>query len=166
MSESHTQTATNTYTVNDVETAFRRFRADLLMIADSSKAITRDEAERYADDAEYLARRHYLRKVDVTLLSYGVEKAAVSYSVNEQATELITSRPGGVLWPNVAGSRLRIILFYTSLYTDAIKVETRPKLKINWTPTSEDTSHANLKAIGARNYTSNSFGLQRNDFTT
>ncbi len=164
MSESYTQTAT--YTVNDVETTFRRFRADILMIADSTKAISREEAEQYAHDAEYLARRRYLRKIDVTLLSYGIEKAAVSYSVNEQANELISSRPGGVLWPNVAGARLRVILFYTSSYTDEIKTETRPKLMINWTPTNEDTSHANLKSTGARNYTSTSFGLLRNDFTT
>ncbi len=166
MSESYTNTATDTYSVNDVETTFRRFRADISMIADSSKTITRDKAEQYAHDAEYLARLRYLRKVDVTLLSNGVEKAAVSYSVNEQAGELVSSRPGGVLWPNIPGARLRVILFYTAIYTDDVKAETQPKLKINWTPTSEDTSHANLKSTGARNYTSSSFGLQRNDYIT
>jgi hypothetical protein len=47
---------------------------------------------------------------------------------------------------------------------DAAKEQMRGRLKINWTPTSIDTSHSTLKASGGRDYTSNAFGMQRKDF--
>jgi hypothetical protein len=40
------------------------------------------------------------------------------------------------------------------------------KLKINWSPTSDDTNHTGLKATGGRDYASNAFGMQRKDFAT
>ena len=163
MSVTYSQTAT--FSVADVETAFRRFRSDIFMIADSTKAITRQEAEDYAHDAEYLAKRGYLRKVDVTLLNgNGTELRACCYTVNDQASDWISSRPGGVLWPNVASARIRIVLSYTSKYTDAIKQAARPYLKIYWVPSTDDTSHAMLNSLGGRAYVSNAYGLQRKDF--
>src|SRR5882762_1909165 len=94
-------TATETYSVTDIEATFRRFRSDIFMIADSTKAITRENAEEYAHDAEFLAKHGYLAHVDVTLLSAGVERKAARYTVNEDAGNLETSRPGGVLWPQM-----------------------------------------------------------------
>jgi len=100
----YSQTAT--FSVADVETAFRRFRSDIFMIADSTKAITRQKAEDYAHDAEYLAKHGYLRKIDLTLLNgSGAELRACYYTVNEQANDLVSSRPGGVLWPNVVNGK-------------------------------------------------------------
>jgi Bacterial HORMA domain family 1 len=153
-----------TYTVADIEATFRRFRSDIFMIADSTGAITRAKAEDYAHDAEYLARRHYLEKVDITLISAGTELKACSYTVNESAGELETSRPGGVLWQRVNGSWLRIILSYTPKYTSEAKTAVRPYLKINWVPTADDTSHSGLTSTGSRSYASNGYGLQRRDF--
>jgi hypothetical protein len=40
------------------------------------------------------------------------------------------------------------------------------KLKINWGPTSDDTSHVMLKSAGNRDYASNAFGMQRKDFVS
>jgi len=163
VSVAYSQTAT--FSVADVETAFRRFRSDILMIADSTKAITRQQAEDYAHDAEYLAKRDYLRKVDVTLLNgNGAELRACCYTVNEQASDLVSSRPGGVLWPNVANARIRIVLSYTLKYTDAARQAAEPNLKINWVTSTADTSHAVLNSLGGRAYVSNAYGLQRKDF--
>jgi hypothetical protein len=51
---SYAVTATNTYTTLDVETVVRRFTADLVMIAQSSGAMTETEARNYAHDVEAL----------------------------------------------------------------------------------------------------------------
>ncbi len=59
---------------------------------------------------------------------------------------------------------LRIILSYTDAYTDAARTATKPKLKIGWTPTNEDTSHVSLSSSGGRNYVSNGYGMQRTDW--
>lgn len=154
-----------TYTVADIEATFRRFKSDIFMIADSTGAITRAKAEDYAYDAEYLARRGYLKKVDVTLISAGVELKACAYTVNESAGELEPSRPGGVLWPRVNGSWLRIILSYTSKYTSEAAAAVRPHLKIDWVPSRDDTSHSGLNSNGSRSYVSNGYGLHRKDFS-
>jgi hypothetical protein len=164
MSSTATASETYSYTIADVETVARRFTADLVMIAQSSGAITEDKAREYAHDVEALAKRGYLKKVDITLLSNGFEQRATQYTVNTASGDLTMSRPGGVMWPRVTGPYLRIILFYTDDYTGAAKEAMSGKLKINWTPTSDDTSHATLKSAGARDYVSNAFGMQRKDY--
>lgn len=161
---SYSETTSYTYTVADIETVMRRFSADIVMIAQSSAAITEEKAREYAHDAEMLARNDYLKRIDVTLLSGGVEQRAACYDVNTSSGDLATSRPGGVLWPRVPSPYLRIILSYTGAYTTAAREVMRGKLKIAWTPTSVDTSHATLWSGGARDYVSNGWGLQRRDY--
>ena len=82
MSYTQTATVTRTYTTVDVEKVVRRFTADIVMIAGSTGAITEAEARDYAHDVEALAKAGYLRRVDLTLLSYGAEVSAVTYAVN------------------------------------------------------------------------------------
>lgn len=135
------------------------------MIADSTKAITRDKADDYAHDVEYLAKRGYLEKIDLTLLSNGVEVKAAVYRVNEQIGDVTASRPGGVLWPQVANAHLRMVISYTSAYTADIKSQTRAKLKIGWSASYDDTSHSTLTKGGSRSYASNGYGLNREDLT-
>lgn len=158
------QTATATYTTTDIENVVRRVTTDLVMIADSSGAITTDKARDYGHDIELLARNGYLKKVDVTLLSAGVEKRAVRYEVNTASGSLTSSRPGGVLWPKVASPYLRLVLSYTSAYDDAAREKMTSKLMISWSPTNADTSHSGLAAGGGRDYASNSYGMQRKDW--
>lgn len=165
MSTSSTSTRTITYTQEDVSKVLRRFTADLKMIAASSKSITETKAAEYAHDVEYLAQRGYLKMVDVTLLSGGVELKAVQYSVLIGSTDLTPSRPGDVLWPEIKDASLRVVLTYTSDYTATIKEQTLPKLKIGWVPTDASTDHATLKKSGGRDYSSNGFGVTRKDFT-
>jgi Bacterial HORMA domain family 1 len=75
------------------------------------------------------------------------------------------SRPGGVLWPRVETPYLRIVLTYTSQYTPEAKEYMRKKLKISWAPTNADLSHTTLKMSAGRDYVSNSYGVQRKDFS-
>ncbi len=161
---SQTATATATYTTTDIEKVVRRVTTDLVMIADSSAAITADKAREYGHDIELLAKNGYLKRVDVTLLSAGVEQRAVCYEVNTASGRLESSRPGGVLWPKVASPFLRLVLSYTSAYNDTAREKMAGKLKIGWSPTSADTSHSGLSASGGRDYASNSYGMQRKDW--
>ncbi|WOH52964.1 MULTISPECIES: hypothetical protein [unclassified Bradyrhizobium] len=166
MTYSATASETYSYTTADVEAVARRFTADLVMIGQSSAAITEEKAREYAHDVEALAKKGFLEKVDLTLLSGGVELRATQYMVNTASGDLTMSRPGGVMWPRVANAYLRIILFWTDDYTLTQQAAMSGKLKINWSPTSDDTNHTGLKATGGRDYASNAFGMQRKDFAT
>src|SRR5712692_8573197 len=114
---SYTATATYTYSVTDVEIVIRRLTADIVMIATSSGAISEEKARTYAHDVEVLAKAGYLKKVDLTLFSNGVEMRAVAYEVNTSGGDLSMSRPGGVMWPRVRNPDFRIVLSYTAAYT-------------------------------------------------
>jgi len=161
---SQTRTATATYTVVDIENVVRRVSTDLVMIADSTGAWAAGKAADYAHDIEVLAKAGYLRWVDVTLLSNGVEVKALRFEVDTDAGTLTTSRPGGVLWPKIAGAHLRVVLRYTDAYTDQAREATKGKLKIKWVASYDDTSHVTLNSSGGRNYVSNAYGMQRRDW--
>ena len=160
-----TYTASNTYTHTDIATVMRRFNADLVMIAQSSGAITEQEARDYAHDAEEFAKNGYLEEVDVTLLSNSLEIRAAQYTINLASGDLVTSRPGGVKWPRVDSPILRIVFSTTSAYDEAAQEVMKRKLKINWTWTSANTSHPSLRNNGGRNYVQNGWGMHREDFT-
>lgn len=164
MSYTATESATYSYTTVDIEKVVRRFGSDILMIAQSTLAITEDEAAEYAHDVDVLAKSGYLKRVDVTLLSGTTEVRAAQYFVNTSAGDISMSRPGGVLWPRVADPHLRIVLSYVSEYTAERKQAMKPKLKISWSPTDADTSHAGLASSGGRDYASNGWGMMRKDF--
>lgn len=165
MSYSNTATTTETYSVVDIENVMRRVTADFVMIASSTGAVSEQEARDWAHDVEVLAKKGYLRMVDLTLLSYGVEKRATQYTVNTESGELTMSRPGGVLWPKVPGATLRIILSYTKEYDADAKEKIKKQLKYGWTPTNADTLHRSLTVGQGRDYSSNAYGVQRKDFS-
>jgi Bacterial HORMA domain family 1 len=161
-----TSTTTTTYSIADIEIVMRRVTSDLIMIASSTRAITESKAREYGHDIELLGAKGYLQSVDVTLLNGGKEIKAIRFDVNLSAEGLTMSRPGGVLWPVVETPYLRIVLSYTSQYTPEAKEYMRKKLKISWTLTSADISHMTLKMSAGRDYVSNSYGVQRKDFST
>jgi hypothetical protein len=161
---SQTYSTTETYSVADVEVVLRRVTTDLVMIASSTGAVTEDTARNWGHDIEVLAKNGYLRNVDLTLLSYGVEKKATRFEVNTQSGNLTMSRPGGVLWPKLPNPELRIVLHYTDTYDAVAKEKMAGKLNIGWIPASVDTSHSTLYASTGRDYVSNGYGLQRRDF--
>lgn len=160
-----TKTATATYTTADVEKVVRRVHADLAMIADSTGAWTPQQASEYAHDIQALAKEGYLKWVDVTLLSNGIEQQAVRFRIDTDAGSWTSSRPGGVLWPKVTDARLRIVLRYTNEYDDTARSAMKSKLKIGWSPTSADTTHSGLFFSGGRDYSSNAYGMSRRDWT-
>ena len=137
MSGTSSNTRTVTYTQEDVTKVVRRFTSDLKMIAESSKSMTEENASKYGHDVEYLAQRGYLKMVDVTLLSAGVEVKAAQY----------------------------VVQLGTNDYTATVKEKTKPNLKINWVSTEASTAHVSLKESGGRDYSSNAFGVTRKDFT-
>jgi len=162
---SSSYSSTTSYTFADIEKVLGNFRADLLMMADSSKAMTQDQARKYAHDVECLIKDGYLKKVDVTLSDFfGTELRAVTYDVDTEAGSLSGSRPGGVRWPHTPNGKIRVVIWYTAKYDDASRERMREKLEISWGPTSVDTSHSGLQSSSGRNYASNSFGMQRKDF--
>lgn len=159
-------TATATYSVADIETVVRRFTADIVMIAQSSAAITEDKARQYAHDVDELAKKGYLAEVDLTLFSGGTEVRAAKYVVDTAAGDLTMSRPGSANWPRVANPDFRIVLSYTKAYTDSARVAMKGTLKINWVTSIDDTSHPTLRASGGRDYAANGWGMRRKDFTS
>jgi hypothetical protein len=161
---SYSSTATETYSVIDIETVMRRVTADIVMIASSTGAISEGKAREWGHDIEVLAKNGYLREVDLTLFSENSEVKAIRYDVNTESGTLTTSRPGGVLWPRVNQPYLRIILMYTSKYDAEARSKLKAKLCIDWTPSNADTSHSTLKSTSGRNYVSNAYGMQRKDF--
>lgn len=163
MSSSYSSTAS--YTFADIEKVVCSFRTDLLMMADSSKAMTQEEARQYAHDVECLVKNGYLQKVDVTLLDWlGTEVRAVTYDVDTEAGSLTGSRPGGVRWPHTPLGKIRVVISNTADYDSAAKEKMREKLELSWGPTSVDTSHSGLLSGTGRNYASNGFGMQRKDY--
>lgn len=164
MTQTRTASATASYTVLDVEKVVRRVKADLLMIADSTGGWTPEKAGHYAHDIEILAKAGYLDYVDVTLFSNGVEVKAARFEVDTDAGGMTCARPGGVLWPKVAGAYLRLVLGYSSTYTSDARAAIKSQLKIDWSPTDADTSHSSLNRAGGRDYASNAFGMPRRDW--
>ncbi len=134
---SATATAVRTVTDADIAAVLRRVTADLVMIAQSTGAITEQTARDYAYDIEVLALAQYLRMVDVTLLSggaYGTEWKAIRYVPNNAAGDLTSGRPGGVRWPRVPDPYLRIVLYHTDSYDAAARAHTASKLKVTGSP--------------------------------
>ena len=164
MSYATSESVSYSWSTTDIEKVTNRFRADIIMIAQSSGAITEACAHDYAHDVELLAKEGYLKSVDLTLLSRGVEVRAVKFDVITEAGDLTMSRPGGVRWPKVDDPRFRIILNYNSTFTSLAKQKMKPKLKRTWTTCYDDTSHSNLISSGGRDYASNGWGMNRKDF--
>lgn len=161
----NTTTTTDTYSTVDVENVMRRMKADLVMIADSTGGWTSAQTADYIHDIEALAKKGYLAWVDVTLLSGATEIKAVRFDVDTDAGSLSSSRPGGVLWPKVPSPNLRILINYTDDYDAAARQAMSGRLKIPWSPSGVDASHSSLTGGGGRNYTSNSYGVKRKDWT-
>ncbi|HCA5151960.1 TPA: hypothetical protein MW187_003569 [Acinetobacter baumannii] len=165
MSSSNSSTYSSTYTVADVEKVVRSIKADLIMIASSTKAMTEDRAKEFSHDIELLAKNEYLSKVDVTLMSPAdSEVKAVKYIFQTDGA-LGAERPGGVLWPYTPNGRIRIILSYTNKYFNESEKASKLPLEITWVSTTESTNHSSLSASGERGYSSNGYGANRSDYS-
>lgn len=160
-----TYSSTSTYTVADIEKVMRSVKADLIIIATTTKAMTEDDAANYAHDIEILAKKNHLEYADVTLMNGSSEVRAIKYEFQTEGATA-TERPGGVTWPLTPkdkGGRIRIHL----RYSDSSTAEERAALalKFSWVPASTDTSHKDLTSSAGRGYSSNGFGTNRKDFS-
>lgn len=165
MTGTFTSTATATYTAADISAVMRNITADLVMIASSSGAMTESEAREYGHDIEVLAQRNFLKQIDITLISGGVEYKAFKYEVINEAGDLVSRRPGNAMWPRIANAELRIILTYTSTYSPEEKTKLASKLIISWVKSNADISHPSLSQSSGRDYASNGFGVQRKEYS-
>jgi glycine/D-amino acid oxidase-like deaminating enzyme len=161
---SFVETRTETYSVIDVEIVIRRVTADLIMIANSTGGWAEELARKVGHDVELLAKKGYLKWVDVTLFNAGIEQKATRFEVNKSAGNLSMSRPGGVLWPRVSNPDLRVVVGYTDDYTPIAAAMLSDRLELSWGATSADTSHSSLTPGAGRDYASNAFSIQRRDF--
>ena len=160
-----TYSSTSTYTIADIEKVMRSVKADLIIIAISTKAMTEDDAANYAYDIEVLAKKNHLEYADVTLMNGSSEVRAIKYEFQtEGATG--TERPGGVLWPLTPKDKGGWIRIHVR-YTDSSSAEKRAELplKLSWGPAYSDTSHKDLTSSAGRGYSSNGFGTNRKDFS-
>jgi hypothetical protein len=166
MTSSSSNTYTSSYTEADVEKVTLNVKADLLMIADSSKAMTRELAEEYAHDIALAAKNGYLKKIDVTLLDcLGSELKATTYFFTTGDDATGSSRPGGVRWPESPSGSIRIVLVATSTWDNEPEKASKLPWKKNWATSTVNTSHSELTSSGNRGYSSNGFGANRNDFS-
>ncbi|MGO8061474.1 hypothetical protein ACC716_25130 [Rhizobium johnstonii] len=165
MSATYSSTATGSYTVTDIGIVVRQFTTDLKMIASSTRAMTEKEASEYGADVELLAAKSYLKAVDITQMFGGKEVRAVKYHVDQNTGALKSSRPGGVRWPELLGSSIRIVMSHTDSFNEAALQSLRGRLNISWGFTSIDTSHSSLTSSGGRDYASNGWGLRREDWS-
>lgn len=157
-------TYTQTYTETDIEIVIRRFKADLLMIAQSSKALSEDKALDYAHDIEIFAKENFLLFVDITLLSGTEEVEAARYTVDDSAGGLAMSKPGGVMWPKVRDPVFRIVVRHTSHYDAAAKRRLSNRLRVRWVKSSDNIQHSSLIQVGTRDYSSNGWAMHRQDY--
>ena len=162
---SSSYSSTSTYTSTDIENVVRKITTDLVMIAQSTKAITTDKVKSYGHDIEILLKNSYLKQVDITLLdSRDNEICATQYKFiteNARGTEI----PGNVLWPLTPNGNIRIILSYTDLYFSEKEKAANLNLANQWVATSASTEHTQLSKAGSREYSSNGFGTKRNDYS-
>jgi len=160
-----TVTTTESFTTTDVENVVRRFQADLRMFADSSGTMSQEKVGDYVHDVELLAKKGYLKSVDVTLLHLGAEKKAARYTVDTASGGIVSDRPGDARWPYLPSGRLRVVVSYTAAYDASARQALSSRLRIGWTKSYDDTSHAGLSGGGGRNYVSGAYGLKREDWS-
>ena len=165
MAQTSTHSATYSWTEADVSEVVTSFYADLKMIAQSTDTWDEKRVDEVAHDVDLLARLGYLSRVHILLLIDGVKERAAVYAVNEDASSLISQRPGGVRWPKGLGASLRGVLSYTKAYDDAAEAELEPYLKRAWSATSLNTDHSDMSPSGNRAYSQNGWGLERQDYS-
>lgn len=158
------KTMSSTYTREDVLKVVRRIKATLMMIAESTGGWTEDQTADYVHDIGELATAGYLKSIDLSLLDSGTEVRATVFTMNAAAGTMTDQRPGDGLWPIVANPFLRVVLRYNASYTSAARAAMKPKLNVDWQPSTADTSHSGLTASAGLTHASNGYGVERTDW--
>jgi hypothetical protein len=161
-------TDSHTYTAADIVKVADRFAADLAMIAQSTQKLTSGEVGEYVSDITALAKAGYLERISLVLFDGSRnEVRARRYQVSTNAELWSSDRPGGNLWPQMAGGSLEVIVSYSSAWralSDSAKTNFKAGLQIAWSPSSVDVSFPGLTGTPGRRYASKAYGMQRTDF--
>ena len=156
-------TVTQTHTITDIRKVFENFQADLQMLAVRTQAMESDYAKQCGDDVYLMAQEECLSYVHVQLYdSSGNLVKAHRYSV-EEVMSSGSSRPGGNRWPCLPNGTLRVIVS-PSNREKLEKLKGSRGLKLSWSASLLSTDYSNMRKDGARLYSSNSYGLQRDTF--
>jgi len=156
-------TVTQTYTRTDIRRVFENFQADLRMLAVRTQAMEPDHAKKCGDDVCLMAQVGCLSRVDVQLRDSSENLVRVHrYSV-EEIMSSVSSRPGGNRWPCLPNGTLYVVVV-PSDREKLKRLKILGELKLIWSASPLSTDYSNMRRDGARLYSSNSYGLQRDTF--
>ena len=156
-------TTTQTYTRTDIRKVFERFQADLQMLAVRTQAMQLDYARKCSDDISLMAREDCLAYVHIQLLdAYKNLVRAHRYSVKKDISS-DSQRPGVNRWPCLPNGTLEVVVTYSDKHK-LDRIKNSGGLKLVWGPSSLSTNYHGMRNDGARLYTSNGYGLQRDTF--
>lgn len=167
---SGTFTKTSTYTVIDIRKTFEGFNADFRMIAMRTDKLSSDDVDNFMHDIMHWAEAGHLSYVDVTLLDQSNKPLrATRFSVNDNGQAVKSDRAGTNNWQNIPNTRLTVIVSNTTKWNGltAIQQEMFKKdkgFKVNWGPSSIDTSYSHLSRANAQLYASNGYELKKENF--
>jgi hypothetical protein len=160
-----TATVTETYTRVDIAKVFESFEADICLIARTTGLWTIEYARELASDVVTHAQERHLGEVHVMLAQPQGQIVLVhEYKVATDASGWTAQRPGGNIWPTIAGGSLQILLKYSPTWHALgaqAQAEFKKRLKRSWTTSSIDTTYPGLTATDTRTYASNACGLGR-----
>ena len=166
MSESYTDSGT--YTAADVVKVADRFGADLVMLAQSTEAMSVAWAENSIHDVKAKAKKDYINRVSVVLKdAQGNVIRGRRYDVSTDASLWSSERPGDNIWPKTPDGSLTVIVHNTSAWNAlgaTAKANFEATLKQSWSSSDVDTDFPGMNGQQGRRYASNSYGMQRTDF--
>lgn len=165
---SETGSYSNTYSAEDIKKVASRFGADLVMLAQSSAAMTTTRAEGVIDDVKLFAKKEYIERISVVLNDgSGKQLKARRYEVSTDASLWTSERPGDNLWPKTPSGSISVVLHYSSVWEalgDVAKSNFKATLSRAWGPSDVDTSFSAMSGTVARRYASKAYGMERTDF--
>jgi hypothetical protein len=156
----YTVSGTATYTVVDIRRAFEGFESDVRMIARLTGCWSMDYVEKVYHDVVKLAEAKYLKAVNIVQeTSDEVPIRAAKFVVNSAGTGMSSERPGGNNWAPVAGSRLSVVVEYTTAWhaltaAQQSSFHSNNSFQIGWVKTG-------LRQSSGQLYASNGYELQK-----
>lgn len=160
-----TSTVTETYTRVDIAKVFENFEADICLIARTTELWAVEYAREIATDVVAYAQERCLSEVHILLANAQGQPVRVhEYKIATDASGWTAQRPGGNIWPSIAGGSLKVVVkpndAWNTLGAQA-QAEFKKRLKLPWGPSSIDTTYPGLTATDTRTYASNACGLGR-----
>lgn len=163
----YTVSGTATYTVVDVRRAFEGFESDVRMIARLTACWSMDYVEKVYHDVVKLAEAKYLKAVNIVQeTSDEVPIRAAKFVVNSAGTGMSSERPGANNWAPVTGSRLSVVVEYTTAWhaltaAQQSSFHSNNSFQIGWVKTSTNTNFPGLRQSTGQLYASNGYELQK-----